>query len=258
MRPSLPPRHEVRSSSKINVLRCRRRVFPPALGLFAGAAHSPHLLLHGSLLCLLVTASFALESRRKDTPTYGTTETRVTTLCGASPGGPSPLFHLSSSESREDSLTAAQIWSSGSDPVQRSQPMSSTSPDPESLESHKPPCFAPILLSGPRSQNVTSSDPSLLGNISTSSSLKVTLSYPPWCLCDGGMILVQCISSGDHSFGVDERSASRPLLTTSNALMFSHNWAWPNCVMYIVSPRNCFPRPSVSEESIQFLMLFSG
>lgn len=141
---------------------------------------------------------------------------------------------------------------------QRSQPMSSTSPDPESLESHKPPCFAPILLSGPRSQNVTSSDPSLLGNISTSSSLKVTLSYPPWCLCDGGMILVQCISSGDHSFGVDERSASRPLLTTGNALMFSHNWAWPNCVMYIVSPRNCFPRPSVSEESIQFLMLFSG
>ncbi|KAF8068501.1 hypothetical protein N665_1148s0018 [Sinapis alba] len=182
--------------------------------------------------------------------------------------------------SREDSLAAAQIWSSGADPVvplsgcrrtshdvdlfqisqpimeQRSQPTSSTSPDPESLESHKPLCLAPILPSGPRFQNVTSSYPNLLGNTSISSSLKVTISFPPWCLCDGGMTLLQCISSGDYSFGVDERSTSRPLLATGNALMCSHDWVWPICVLFPVSPRNCFPRPSFSEELIQLLMVF--
>ncbi|CAF1777860.1 unnamed protein product [Brassica napus] len=96
--------------------------------------------------------------------------------------------------SREDSLTAAKLWSSGLYPdvplsgdfVQafqlrmehRSQLMNSTSSSSERRESHQPPCSAPHLK-GTRSYSITSPDLSLLGETPISPSCKVMLYSPP-------------------------------------------------------------------------------
>lgn len=136
--------------------------------------------------------------------------------------------------SREGSLTAALLWSSGSDPVVpssgcrrtrdgvvsvkifqplmelRSKSTSSTSPSPGRLESNKPPSGAPPHITGTRSKHITSSDPNLFGNASASLSFKV--------------ILLRHSSSSDHSFGADERTASWSVLARLGELMLPYAW----------------------------------
>ena len=167
--------------------------------------------------------------------------------------------------SREGSLTAALFWSSGSDPVVpssgcrrtrdgvvsvkivqpfmelRSKATSSISPSPGRLESNKPSGGAPPHITGTRSKHITSSDPNLFGNASVSLSFKV--------------ILLRHSSSGDHSFGADERTASWSVLTRLGELMLPYAWACPMCANDQVSPRSYLPEPNYLEENVlQFLM----
>ncbi|KAL0752766.1 hypothetical protein Bca101_090433 [Brassica carinata] len=167
--------------------------------------------------------------------------------------------------SREGSLTAALLWSSGSDPVVpssgcrrtrdrvisvkifeplmelRSKSTSSISPSPGRLESNKPPNCAPPHITGTRPKHITSSDPNLFGNASASLSFKV--------------ILLRRSSSGDHSFGADERIASWSVLTRLGELMLPYAWTWPMCEIDQVSPRSYLSKPNYLEENmIQFLM----
>ncbi|WZZ90705.1 hypothetical protein YC2023_119284 [Brassica napus] len=155
--------------------------------------------------------------------------------------------------SREDSLTAAKLWSSGLYPdvplsgdfVQafqlrmehRSQLMNSTSSSSERRESHQPPCSAPHLK-GTRSYSITSPDLSLLGETPISPSCKVMLYSPPGCLRDGGSFPLRRSSSGGHSVGAEEHlrsKASRLVRTTFTELMSLNDWAWPICLMKLVS-----------------------
>ncbi|KAF2592305.1 hypothetical protein F2Q70_00045002 [Brassica cretica] len=174
--------------------------------------------------------------------------------------------------SREDSLAAAKLWSSGLYPVvplsgdfvqafqlcmeHRSQLMNSTSSSSERRESHQPPCAAPLHLNGARSCSITSPDPSLIGKIPISPSCKVMLYSPPGCLRDGGSFPLRRSSSGGHSVGIEEHlrsKASRLVRTTFTELMSFNYWAWPICLMKLVS----LPRPSpIKENSIQISMVF--
>ncbi|CAF1863453.1 unnamed protein product [Brassica oleracea var. botrytis] len=174
--------------------------------------------------------------------------------------------------SREDSLAAAKLWSSGLYPVvpfsgdfvqafqlrmeHRSQLMNSTSSSSERRESHQPPCAAPPHLNGARSYSITSPDPSLIGKTTISPSCKVMLYSPPGCLRDGSSFPLRRSSSGGHSVGVEEHlrsKASRLVRTTFTELMSLSDWAWPICLMKLVS----LPRPNpIKENSIQILVDF--
>ncbi|KAF3593916.1 hypothetical protein DY000_02023915 [Brassica cretica] len=168
--------------------------------------------------------------------------------------------------SREDSLAAAKLWSSGLYPVvsvsgdfvqafqlcmeHRSQLMNSTSSSSERRESHQPPCAAPPHLNGARSCSITSPDPSLIGKIPISPSCKVMLYSPPGCLRDGGSFPLRRSSSGGHSVGVEEHLRSK---ASRLVLMSLNDWAWPICLMKLVS----LPRPSpIKENLIQISVAF--
>ncbi|CDY10613.1 BnaC03g70010D [Brassica napus] len=123
----------------------------------------------------------------------------------------------------------------------RSKSTSSTSPSPGRLESNKPPSGAPPHITVTRSKHIISSDPNLFGNASASLSFKV--------------ILLRHSSSGDHSFGADERTASWSVLARLGELMLPYAWAWPMCEIDQVSPRSYLSKPNYLEENvIQFLM----
>ncbi|CAN6909002.1 unnamed protein product [Brassica oleracea] len=174
--------------------------------------------------------------------------------------------------SREDSLAAAKLWSSGLYPVvllsgdfaqafqlrmeHRSQLMNSTSSSSERCESHQPPCAAPPHLKGARSYSITSPDPNLLGETPISPSCKVMLYSPPGCLRDGGSFPLRRSSSGGHSVGAEEHlrsKASRLVRTTFTELMSLNDWAWPICLMKLVS----LQRPSpIKENSTQISVAF--
>ncbi|CAF2065176.1 unnamed protein product [Brassica napus] len=180
---------------------------------------------------------------------------------------------LSPAMSLEDSLAAAKLWSSGLYPVvsfsgdfvqafqlrmehRRSQLMNSTSSSSERRESHQPPCAAPPHLNGARSYSIMSPDPSIIGKTPISPSCKVMLYSPPGCLCDGSSFPLRRSSSGGHSISVEEHlrsKASRLVRTTFTELMSLSDWAWPICLMKLVS----LPRPSpIKENSIQILVDF--
>ncbi|KAH0868767.1 LOW QUALITY PROTEIN: hypothetical protein HID58_075789 [Brassica napus] len=176
------------------------------------------------------------------------------------------------SSPREDSLAAAKLWSSGLYPVvllsgdfaqafqlrmeHRSQLMNSTSSSSERCESHQPPCAAPPHLKGARSYSITSPDPNLLGETPISPSCKVMLYSPPGCLRDGGSFPLRRSSSGGHSVGAEEHlrsKASRLVRTTFTELMSLNDWAWPICLMKLVS----LQRPSpIKENSTQISVAF--
>ncbi|CDY21002.1 BnaA08g25230D [Brassica napus] len=174
--------------------------------------------------------------------------------------------------SREDSLAAAKLWSSGLYPVvplsgdfvqafqlrmeHRSKLMNSTSSSSEGRESHQPPCAAPPHLNGARSYSITSPDPSLIGKTPISPSCKVMLYSPPGCLRDSGSFPLRLSSSGGLSLGVEEHLRSKAswlVRTTFIELMSLNDWAWPICLMKLVS----LPRPSpIKENSIQISVAF--
>ena len=150
--------------------------------------------------------------------------------------------------SREGSLTAAKLWSSGSNPVvplsvcrqdqafkrytePRFQPTRSTSSSPGRLESHKPLRVAPLHQTDGRSRSITSSVPSYFGIISLPSYRKVMLSSPP-LIIDGASCPLRRSFAGDFvSFVPRARMTASPEVTTD------YVWAWPICVFEPVSPR---------------------
>ncbi|CAF2032675.1 BnaCnng56310D [Brassica napus] len=170
--------------------------------------------------------------------------------------------------SREDSLAAALLWSSGSDPVVlpsgcrlssqavdlvqifqpcmelRFQPTHLISSSLRRFESHRPLCSAAPHLTGDRSINTTSSDPSPFSDASTSPPSKVVLFSPLWCLFDGGTIPLRQRSSGDHLYGADEHVDSKLVLILLSASLSPLVWAWPKYGMSFVSPRSNLPRPN--------------
>ncbi|KAF3486134.1 hypothetical protein F2Q69_00054896 [Brassica cretica] len=79
---------------------------------------------------------------------------------------------------------------------------------------------------------------------------------PPGCLRDGGSFPLRRSSSGSHSVGVEEHlrsKASRLVRTTFTELMSFNDWAWPICLMKLVS----LPRPSpIKKNSIQISVVF--
>ncbi|KAH0932062.1 hypothetical protein HID58_009179, partial [Brassica napus] len=183
-------RHGARGTNEIYAPRRRQQRFSPALGLIDDAALLLHHRVPDFLLCFLVIHSCHLDVWRKAIPTNGTTEKR--TLRYASFGGP----FLPTAMSREGSLTAAELWSSGSNPVvplsvccqvqafkcytePRFQLTRTTSSSPGRLESHKPLRGAPLHQTDGRSRSITSSVPSYFGIISLPSYRKVMLSSPP-------------------------------------------------------------------------------
>ncbi|KAG2291446.1 hypothetical protein Bca4012_007402 [Brassica carinata] len=129
--------------------------------------------------------------------------------------------------SREGSLTAAKLWSSGSNPVvplsvwrqhqafkrytePRFQPTRSTSSSPGRLESHKPLRIAPLHQTDGRSRSITSSVPSYFGIISLPSYRKVMLSSPP-LIIDGASCPLRRSFAGDFvSFVPRARMTASP------------------------------------------------
>ncbi|CAN6802088.1 unnamed protein product [Brassica oleracea var. botrytis] len=79
---------------------------------------------------------------------------------------------------------------------------------------------------------------------------------PPGCLRDGCSFSLRRSSSGGHSVGVEEHlrsKASRLVRTTFTEVMSLNDWAWPICLMKLVS----LPRPSlIKENSIQISVAF--
>ncbi|CAN7043180.1 unnamed protein product [Brassica oleracea var. botrytis] len=171
--------------------------------------------------------------------------------------------------SRESSLTAAKLWSSGSNPVvplsvcrqvqafkrytePRFQPTSSTSSSPGRLESHKPLRVAPLHQTDGRSRSITSSVPSYFGIISLPSYQKVMLSSPP-LIIDGASCPLRRSFAGDFvSLLPRARMTASPEVTTD------YVWAWPICVFEPVSPRYWKSPRYVEERVIQRLRLASG
>ncbi|KAL0705056.1 hypothetical protein Bca4012_071481 [Brassica carinata] len=171
--------------------------------------------------------------------------------------------------SRESSLTAAKLWSSGSNPVvplsvcrqvqafkrytePRFQPTSSSSSSPGRLESHKPLRVAPLHQTDGRSRSITSSVPSYFGIISLPSYRKVMLSSPP-LIIDGASCPLRRSFAGDFvSFLPRARMTASPEVTTD------YVWAWPICVFEPVSPRYWKSPRYVEERVIQRLRLASG
>ncbi|CAN6896364.1 unnamed protein product, partial [Brassica oleracea] len=237
---------------------CSRRRWASSLLLFT--AHILYFMVHCSVCLLPVRFRWNLEGRRsrltlRQRRFFVVLLSAILLLRLVPP----PVM------SREGSLTAALLWSSGSDPVVPSsgcrrtrdgvvsvkifQPLmelhskstSSTSPSPGRLESNKPPSGAPPHITGTRSKHITSSDPNLFGNASASLSFKV--------------ILLRHSSSGDHSFGADERTASWSVLARLGELMLPYAWTWPMCEIDQVSPRSYLSKPNYLEENvIHFLM----
>ncbi|KAH0900300.1 hypothetical protein HID58_049868 [Brassica napus] len=129
--------------------------------------------------------------------------------------------------SREGSLTAAKLWSSGSNPVvplsvcrqdqafkrytePRFQQTRSTSSSPGRLESHKPLRVAPLHQTDGRSRSITSSVPSYFGIISLPSYQKVMLSSPP-LIIDGASCPLRRSFAGDFvSFVPRARMTASP------------------------------------------------
>ncbi|CDY12716.1 BnaC04g29250D [Brassica napus] len=218
VRPSLPgTKFEIHPRSMFSGAgdACSRRRWTSSLLLFT--AHILYFMVHCSVCLLPVRFRWNLEGRRSRLTLrqrrFFVVLLSVILLLRLVPP---PVM------SREGSLTAALLWSSGSDPVVpssgcrrtrdgvvsvkifqplmelRSKSTSSTSPSPGRLESNKPPSGAPPHITGTRSKHITNSDPNLFGNASASLSFKV--------------ILLRHSSSGDHSFGADERTASWSVL----------------------------------------------
>lgn len=171
--------------------------------------------------------------------------------------------------SREGSLTAAELWSSGSNPVvplsvccqvqafkcytePRFQLTRTTSSSPGRLESHKPLRSAPLHQTDGRSRSITSSVPSYFGIISLPSYRKVMLSSPPLIIDRASFPLRRSFAGDFVSF------VSRARMTASPEVTIDYVWVWPMCVFEPVSPRY-WKRPIyVEERVIQRLRLASG
>ncbi|CAN6935099.1 unnamed protein product, partial [Brassica oleracea] len=232
---------------------CSRRRWASSLLLFT--AHILYFMVHYSVCLLPIRFRWNLEGRRSRL-TLRQRRLFVVLLPAIL------LLRLvpQPAMSREGSLTAALLWSSGSDPVipssgcrrtrdgvfsvkifqplmeLRSKSTSSTSPSPGRFESNKPPSGAPPHITGTRSKHITSSDPNLFGNASASLSFKV--------------ILLRHSSSGDHSFGADERTASWSVRARLGELMLPYAWTWPMCEIDQVSPRSYLSKPNYLEENV--------
>ncbi|CAF1891091.1 BnaC02g44400D [Brassica napus] len=129
--------------------------------------------------------------------------------------------------SREGSLTAAKLWSSGSNPVvplsvcrqvqafkrytePRFQPTRSTSSSPGRLESHKLLRVAPLHQTDGRSRSITSSVPSYFGIISLPSYRKVMLSSPPLIIDSASCPLRRSFAGDFVSFVPRARMTASP------------------------------------------------
>ncbi|CAN6908030.1 unnamed protein product, partial [Brassica oleracea] len=138
--------------------------------------------------------------------------------------------------SREGSLTAAKLWSSGSNPVvplsvcrqdqafkrytePQFQPTRSTSSSPGRLESHKPLRVAPLHQTDDRSRSITSSVPSYFGIISLPSYRKVMLSSPP-LIIDKRVIQRLRLASGGVSLSSCDFNRIYPSRITRSYLSF--------------------------------------
>ncbi|KAH0918029.1 hypothetical protein HID58_025689 [Brassica napus] len=199
-------------------------------------------MFHCAICLLPVRFLWLFGGRRSRQMLRGRQEFR--NLRRAATRGPIPSFGPSSS----DELRG---FSRRRKALHRSKLTNSTSSSSEGRESHQPPCAAPPHLNGARSYSITSPDPSLIGKTPISPSCKVMLYSPPGCLRDSGSFPLRPSSSGGLSVGVEEHLRSKAswlVRTTFTELMSLNDWAWPICLMKLVS----LPRPSpIKENSIQ-------
>ncbi|WZZ04081.1 hypothetical protein YC2023_090002 [Brassica napus] len=217
-------------------------------------------MFHCAICLLPVRFLWLFGGRRSRQMLRGRQEFR--NLRRAATRGPIPSFGPSSSDElrgfsrRRKALVFGFISSFQLRMEHRSKLTNSTSSSSEGRESHQPPCAAPPHLNGARSYSITSPDPSLIGKTPISPSCKVMLYSPPGCLRDSGSFPLRPSSSGGLSVGVEEHLRSKAswlVRTTFTELMSLNDWAWPICLMKLVS----LPRPSpIKENSIQIPVAF--